>query len=259
MGIEHISTFTTAPLPGTSHPGNGVADRHNWAQLTHYEPDWSELRKAKIVTETKFDPANAALDILRTKVLRLMRSKAWRSVILTSPTAGCGKSVISINLAFSLARVAELAVVLADLDLRCPKVAEILHLDPLTSMEEFLSGAGSVPDAFVSCRGSLAIGSNSSPAADPALLLHSTKAQGAIADIQAFLQPDVLLFDMPPMLECGDVLAFAQNVDCALIVAAAGSSTIAEIEACENELSKVTNVLGVVLNKCRYLPHYGGY
>ena len=57
------------------------------------------------------------------------------------------------------------------------------------------------------------------------------------------------------------MLAFAGKVDCVLLVAAAESTSIAEIDRCERELAAQTNVLGVVLNKCRYTePSYGyGY
>ena len=57
---------------------------------------------------------------------------------------------------------------------------------------------------------------------------------------------------VPPMLVNDDTLAFLHNVDAAMLVAAAGSTTISEIDACERELAAHTSVMGVVLNKCRY-------
>jgi len=36
-------------------------------------------------------------------------------------------------------------------------------------------------------------------------------------------------------------------------VAAAGTTTISEIDTCERELAAHTAVMGVVLNKCRYM------
>jgi len=44
-----------------------------------------------------------------------------------------------------------------------------------------------------------------------------------------------------------------------LIVAGAGTTTAAEIDVCERDLASQTNVLGVVLNKCRYMPTESGY
>ena len=61
-----------------------------------------------------------------------------------------------------------------------------------------------------------------------------------------------MICDMPPYQVSDDMMAFADKVDCVMIMAAAERTTIAELDACERELSNVTNVLGVVLNKCRY-------
>jgi len=61
------------------------------------------------------------------------------------------------------------------------------------------------------------------------------------------------------MLVTDDMMAFAGEVDCVLLVAAAEASTIKEVDTCERELAAQTNVLGVVLNKCRYTDRGAGY
>ena len=48
-------------------------------------------------------------------------------------------------------------------------------------------------------------------------------------------------------------------MDCALLVAAAGATTLREIDVCERDLAAQTNVLGVILNKCRYMEKDYGY
>ena len=45
-----------------------------------------------------------------------------------------------------------------------------------------------------------------------------------------------------------------RNVDCAILVLEAEETTAEQANACEIELSEATPLLGVVLNKCRYLP-----
>lgn len=77
--------------------------------------------------------------------------------------------------------------------------------------------------------------------------------------MQQKMNPDVVLFDMPPMLSNDDVVAFLPNVDCVILIAASEQSTLAEVDICEQELSDRTNVLGVVLNKCRFTPEKYGY
>ena len=59
-------------------------------------------------------------DMLRTQVLQEMDKKSWQFLAVTSPTAGCGKTVTACNLAMSIARLPERSVLLVDLDLRKP-------------------------------------------------------------------------------------------------------------------------------------------
>ena len=67
-----------------------------------------------------------------------------------------------------------------------------------------------------------------------------------------------MLFDLPPMLVSDDTMAFVGHVDAVLLIAAAEATTIKEVDSCERELASQTNVMGVVLNKCRYMgPEYG--
>jgi Mrp family chromosome partitioning ATPase len=211
------------------------------------------------VAGSRFEPAVAAFDVLRTKVLRLLRENGWRSIAVTSPTAGCGKSVVAINLAFGLARVIDRRIALLDLDLRRPSMAQYLQLQRPPSMENFLNGTASLEETFLSWEDSLAIGANRSPVADPTGLLQNPSTQEAISKVHEELHPDVTVYDMPPLFDNGDVLAFAPNVDCVLLVAGAGKSKVSEIEASERELARVTNVLGIVLNKCECMPSRGTY
>ena len=53
----------------------------------------------------------------------------WQFLAVTSATAGCGKSVTACNLAMSIARLAERSVLLVDMDMQKPKVAEYLGLE----------------------------------------------------------------------------------------------------------------------------------
>jgi protein-tyrosine kinase len=100
---------------------------------------------------------------------------------------------------------------------------------------------------------SLALGLTSQAIESPAELLSSARTADIIDEIEARLRPDVILFDMSPMLANDDTIAFLDQVDCALMVAAAEETTVSEVERCGKDLSAHTQVLGVILNKCRYL------
>ena len=54
-------------------------------------------------------------------------------------------------------------------------------------------------------------------------------------------------------------MAFLPHLDCVLLVAGAEQSRLDEVDKCEQDLAEQTNVLGVVLNMCRYMGEDYGY
>lgn len=230
-----------------------------WPELADFEPDPAQMSRARVVTFADADPAHVTFDMMRTKILRVLRQNGWTSLGITSPTADCGKTTVSLNLAFSLAHQPEIRTVLVDLDLRRPAVARHLGLAAPQSMASVLRGTRPVAENFVRYGDNLAIGTNASGIrASSELLLNPATAQG-VAGLKAAFQPDVILYDLPPMLQSDDVMAFLPHLDCVLLIAAAEKSRLDEVDKCEHELSEQTNVLGVVLNKCRYGGEEYGY
>lgn len=230
-----------------------------WEVIPVFEPDPVLMERHRIVTFADTDPAHATFDMLRTKVLRMMRQNGWTSLGVTSPTAGCGKSMTCLNLAFSFAHQPDLRTVLVDLDLRRPALARELGLDVAQSMAGVLQGTRSVAENFVRYGENLAIGTNAAPVRNSSeLLLNAATAQG-VAALKAAFRPDVLLYDLPPMLMSDDTMAFLPHLDCVLLVAGAEKSSLDDVEACEHDLSEQTNLLGVTLNMCRYMGESYGY
>lgn len=244
--------------PSPSRPAGRAAAqdeavRAAWDQIPPFVPDPVRMRRERVVSFERSDPSHLTFDMLRTKVLRQMSEKGWTSLAITSPSSGCGKTMVSLNLAFSLAQQRDSRTVLMDLDLRRPALAKALGLRDMNhSIEELLQGDGALDRHFVRYGDGLAIGGNAMPARNPAELLHHPSTGQALAGLQAMLRPRVMLYDTPPMLTCDDMMALVPNVDCVLLVAGAGVSTIDEIDRCERDLDEQTNVLGVILNKCRY-------
>lgn len=231
-----------------------------WRALKPLHLDSARLRDNRIVAFAGGHDA-VSFDVMRTKVIQQMRANGWRRLAITSPTASCGKSTIALNLAFSLARQPELRTILLDLDLRRPSLAATLGISGAGSFSQVLQGGSSFTDAGLRYGDGLAIATNAGSVRNPAELLHGSSVPTALATIEATYAPDLMLFDMPPMLVSDDAMVFMGQVDAVLLVAAADNTTIKEIDGCERELASQTNVMGVVLNKCRYMgPEYGyGY
>jgi Mrp family chromosome partitioning ATPase len=233
-----------------------LARENPWESLRDLRLNGRTLAESRIVTAGRADPAHIAFDMVRTRVLQSLRQNGWTSVVITSPTPNCGKSMIALNLAFSFAKQQDCRTVLMDLDLRQPSIDQLLGMTDAPSMDSFLRGTLDLKDFLYRYENNLAIGANKRPVESPAEVLQSLSAAKAVSEMKQTLGADVILYDMTSMLSRDDVTAFLPNTDCAILVAEAERSTREEIDACERELAERTNLLGVVLNKCRYSQRF---
>jgi Mrp family chromosome partitioning ATPase len=235
-----------------SGPGGKAPEAGPWIDLTQIVPDQRVLAQNRIVAQHPGQNVSS-FDVMRTNLLRTLRANGWTRVAITSPSPGCGKSTVALNLAFSLARMADKKVLLIELDLRHPSLVGMLGL-PATQNFFGAVSEGRLDYAQIRRIGpNLALALNSGPLESPAELLSAPRTADLIDELETRLRPDVILFDMSPLLMGDDALAYLDQVDCALMVAAAEETTVAEIEKCGTDLGKRTQVLGVVLNKCRYM------
>ncbi|NHB77068.1 CpsD/CapB family tyrosine-protein kinase [Rhodobacter calidifons] len=238
--------------PGAQH----VIERGPWHDLGEVSLDFKRLERNRIVAMHPGQSA-ASFDLMRTNMSRTLRSNGWTRVAITSPTPGCGKSTIALNLAFSLARMADTRVLLIELDLRHPSLLKIMGLEPGQDFGGMLASGTLDLRQIRRCGPNLAFAASSQPIASPAELLSAPRTADMIDEIETRLRPDVILFDMSPMLVNDDAISFLDQVDCALMIAAADETTVTEVDRCGKDLAKRTQVLGVVLNKCRYPEREG--
>lgn len=231
-----------------------------WQAIPQVELNGKLLEKNRIYTRP-IGNLGAAIDVLRTRVMQQMMANNWRRLAVTSPTTGCGKTMLALNLALGIARQHESRTLLAEFDMRRPAVAANLGLTGrdiqfsrvLAGQQDFAQNAYRIGE-------NLALSFNGKERiAEPGVLLHSSSVPRVLDEIAQDYDPDIMIFDLPPLTAADDVLALARYADAVLIVAAAGETTVKQIDACEKELAQQTNILGVVLNKCRYMEEQSSY
>ncbi|MBF9036670.1 hypothetical protein HKCCE2091_20740 [Rhodobacterales bacterium HKCCE2091] len=255
---EQRGGVVPGPRPAAARPGSAAAIGEIWAALPAYEPQPKALIANRVVT---YDAGAAAtpFDVLRTKVLLMMRKNNWRRLAITSPSSSCGKTTMACNLALGLSRQSDIRAMLVELDLRRPAVAETLACKPAHDVTEMLTGAVPFEEQALRVRDNVALSMARRPSSDPTKYMLNQETQDRLKEIESRYRPTLVIFDLPPILLGDDTRAFLSNVDCALIVARAEKTTVAEIDNCEREIAEHTNVLGVVLNQCRYEDETTGY
>lgn len=244
----------SAPRPDTSVTGVDAA----WASLAAFEVFGSKLRKNRLVA-FESGPEAAPYDMLRTRMLQQAQKNNWRRVAIVSPHAGCGKTTTAANLVFSFSRQKDLRCIILDLDLRRIGLGKTLDQKRKYSMADVLERRVSFAEHGLCYGTNVAVGLNSTPANNPSELLQSQQTRDVLAEIEAIYQPNLMIFDMPPLMSSDDNYGFLKNVDCALIMAEADTTTIEQVDVAERQVAELTNVLGVVLNKCRYNEGAYGY
>lgn len=255
--VPSLSGDAGAPIPTLSTTAQLLRER--WSELPEITMNNWRLAGHRIVTATRSHNSHMEIDVLRTKLMAMIRQNGWKTIGITSPRGGSGKTTLALNLAFSFALQSDFRVGLLDLDLRRPKIARVLGCEKSYDIEGFLRGYRTMPQSLIRHRNSLAVATNAVAVPKAAELLMECVPGAAITHMRDTLGLNLIIYDLPPMLASDDTLAVLPGLDAVLLVAAAGETIMSELDMCERELSRPGKLAGIVLNKCRFLPERYGY
>jgi protein-tyrosine kinase len=233
---------------------NSVPSTVMWGQeITIAGP---QLEPKRVVAHDITDPRSRSFDMLRTQVLQSMDSKNSQLIGLTSPTPGCGKSLIAVNLALSICRQQERSVLLIDLDLRRPQVASYLGLNSKDGLLSVLEGRSKLASAIVQVNVRnhqfLALPCEA-PTLSSSEWMASRAMTALLQDIRQSFRNWTVIVDLPPILPSDDVITILPQIDSTILVAAIGMTTMSEIKECTKHLESAA-VARVVLNKAPNPP-----
>ena len=257
--IENVGNkFSTKPAheeASTQRSVKGFPNTENeLGQITYLNTpiiklDNVHLEKNRIVSHTKSDFNSYSFDSLRTQILQKMEENNWRTIAVVSPTPQSGKTLVSINLAISIAHQPQKTVILVDFDLRRPKMATYLGIHTEKSLNDYLQDKAPLKDVMINPGiDRLVVVPTMKPVSKSAEILSSKKVTNLIAELRERYESRIVIFDCPPVLNSDDAMVLLPQVDCILLVIANGMSTQSEIEETLHHLPK-NNLLGVVLNK----------
>lgn len=238
--------------PATPSPENVMEVSYEQTRVAQLDP--ACLEKNRIVAFNKGDTTSLLFDILRTQVLKRMDENGWRTLAITSPIPGCGKTMVSINLAMSIAHHTNKTAMLVDFDLRRPSVEKYLGIPSGKSLNDLIEGTATLPEVLVNPgMPRLVVLPTSRPFKKPSETLSSTQVQNLINDLRDRYQERIVLFDLPPILSADDVISILPKIDCVLMVIGNGMVSKTELEDSIRHLHGA-NLIGTVLNKAEIKP-----
>jgi exopolysaccharide/PEP-CTERM locus tyrosine autokinase len=241
-----VEVDTTATPPAEEIP----ADQVTYSQTRHMAVSAPELRAKRVVSG--FDPCEFtdAYKMLRTQVLQRLNENNWNVLAVTSPGTGEGKTLTALNLAVSLAMEVNYTVLLVDANLRHPSLHEHLGLPGSPGLSDYLSKDTPLTELFVHPKGidHLTILPGGHAMLNSAEMLNSPKMSRLVDELKTRYASRIVIFDLPPVLNAADAMAFAPYVDATLLVVEEGKTKRKEVEHAV-ELLAGTNVIGTVLNK----------
>lgn len=213
-----------------------------------------------VVIEQPRSPVAEALRDLRTGIQFSNMDNPNRTILVTSPTSGDGKSFVSSNLALILTQ-AGYKTLLIDADLRRPKQHKNFKLENKSGLTNLLldikvvDESSEIPPYKIEDYTEMIVGNDElyiltsgSIPPNPSELLGSVKMRMLLNQLPNYF--DYIVIDSPPTLAITDPVVLAAQADGVLLVVSANRTRRFQLKRAEKRLREVqANFIGVVLNR----------
>lgn len=250
---------------GADDPSRSAALPTEWEPVGHVvaptrERFWRRLfqrRAASIAPAGNFNKRRIALlqpdsyvaeqyRTLRGRIDALASQRPVRTIAVTSPLPGEGKTTAAINLASVTALSLGRRVLLVDCDLRRPQVHASLGLHPEAGLAEVLTDRVGLDQAITKVEGvNLEVLGVRAKPENPSELLGSERMKELVQELAE--RYDRVILDTPAALGLPDAKAVSELCDGVVLVALANSTPRADLEALLDLVDR-RRVLGLVLN-----------
>ena len=203
-------------------------------------------------------PLNEPFRALRTEIDLAEMGQRLKTILVSSPDSGDGKTSVAVNLALSIAQRNK-KVFLLDADLRKPRIHKLFNLANDEGLADvvFASAVFDWRVGIKEVRQVSVLTAGTTPL-DPAELLSSEKMELFLSESEEVA--DVVIIDGPPLF-VPDAMILASKVDGVLLVVRPGHTRQSLAKAAMDHIKLVgAKVVGVVLNRIplRGADYYAG-
>jgi capsular exopolysaccharide synthesis family protein len=199
-----------------------------------------------------------AFRALRTTLLINAPRKTHQTILITSAAPSEGKSLISLQLAATLAQVQE-RVLLIDSDMRKPNLHKLMGKTTRHGLSDYLNGEADLEEiVFPTAYSNLSVIFAGKLPSNPSELLSSPRFSRLLQETKD--RWDRVVFDSPPLLSVTDSSIIATVVDGVIqIIRTYQNSWMTALQGKEILKDMQANILGVVLNGVEWGTSYYYY
>ena len=236
------------PVAQTVAPQRDSLWRRLWrrGQSQVASAEGSEINKRRIALLQPDSYVAEQYRSLRGRLDALAAQRLLKTLAVTSPLPGEGKTTAAINLAAVTALSVGRRVLLVDCDLRRPQIHKTLGLQPEAGLGEVLSGTATLGDAIVAVEGmQLDVLPVRGRPENPSELLASDSMRKLIEEVAGLY--DRVIFDTPATLGLPDAKAVCDLCDGMVMVVRADQTSQQDIQVTLETLDR-RHVLGLILN-----------
>ena len=184
---------------------------------------------------------------LRARINHREETATLRTLMITSPGAGEGKSITAANLAITMAQEPQRRVVIVDADLRGSSMHALFGLPGEPGLAEVLSGEAALEDVVLHMPDyRLSVVPAGRTPRFPTELLGSAAMRRIVDTLRARF--DRVLFDLPAVMPLADAGTLAPLADGILMVVRAGATLRPALDEALAVFDE-EKVIGVVLNE----------
>jgi len=197
--------------------------------------------------------------ILRTNLLFPSSGKSPRTIMVTSAMPDEGKSLISANLAVSIAQSIQEYVLLIDCDIRRPRIHTQFGFGDVPGLSEHLSNGISLSSLLLNTIvNKLSILPGGTPPHNPSELMSSQQMSRLLQEVKYRYSDRFIVIDSPPPKLTAETSALSRQVDAVLLVIEYGRTSREMVLDLINIIGK-EKIIGVVFNKMdmRFAHYYG--
>jgi len=184
---------------------------------------------------------------VRLAIETFRHERGTRTVAITSPGRGDGRTITALNLAGALAQAPDARVVLVEADLRHPGVARALGLPSARGLSTYLLDAAMSVDGIVTRPAGVAFAVV--PAGTASSMPYELLKSPRLASLLAALRDrfDYVVLDTPPALRYPDVGILRDLVDGFVVVVRANRTPREMLRDCMNVVGRQRG-LGLIFN-----------